>query len=116
MKLSCCNIKSGSLRDFVVIQAPTASRKSGGGQTVSWSTFASVYAWITPKNKNEYLRAMNLDAQTTHKIIIRYNSSITTKMRIKLGSRYFNIQSIIDVDEAHKWSQIDAIETNEAAA
>jgi len=112
----CCEIKSGDLKHSVTIQQKSFTRKSGGGQTVVWQTFATVFARIIPRNQSEYLRAMQFEAQTTHRMIIRYRSDLNHNMRIKLGSRYFNVQSIIDIEEAHRWLQIDAIETAETAA
>jgi len=116
MAMKCCEITAGALKHSVVIQQKSVSRKSGGGQTVTWSTVATVLARITPRNQSEYLRAMQFEAQTTHRIIIRYRAGITTNMRIQFGSRYFNIQSIIDIEEGRRFLQIDALETAEAAA
>lgn len=93
-----------------------SGRRSGGGQLVTWDTVATVFAMITPRNTNAYLRALYPSAKTIHKITIRYRDDIAVNMRIQYGVRYFNIVSIINDDEADKWLMIDAIETAEAAA
>lgn len=114
----CCDIKSGDLKHKIVIQSKSNVRKSGGGQTTTWATYATIFASITPKAQSEYSRAMGLEARASHVIVIRHNASVTptTEHRIKFGSRYFDIKSVINVEEANRWYEIGALETAEAAA
>ena len=42
--------------------------------------------------------------------MIRFNSSVTAKNRIKLGSRIFNIRSVLNVNERSRYMKILAEE------
>ena len=116
MPTKCCDIAAGDLNKQVIIETKTASRKAGGGNTVSWTTVAAVWVKIVPRATNEYLRALGKDPQTTHKIYMRYRTDVTPRERIKYGSRYFGIRSVINIEEKGKWLEIDALESPEAAA
>jgi SPP1 family predicted phage head-tail adaptor len=116
MPIKCCDITAGDLNKQVIIETKSASRKAGGGNTVTWATVCAVWAKITPRPTNEFLRALGKDPQTSHKIFMRYRDDITPRERIKYGSRYFGIRSVINVEEKGKWLEIDALESPEAEA
>jgi len=53
---------------------------------------------------------MKQELEITHKIRIRYRSGMTSKNRIKFGSRYFNITSILNPDERNIMIDMFAVE------
>jgi SPP1 family predicted phage head-tail adaptor len=53
---------------------------------------------------------MQLQERVSHKITIRFRSGITAKMRIKFGTRMFNIRSVINIEERSRWIEIMADE------
>ena len=107
-------MRSGLLRHTVSIQSETPTPDGMGGSTLVWadvSGMTKVKAAIWPLKSSEALDAMKLELTVTHKIRIRYRASVTAKNRIKFGSRYFNIASIMNVAERNK--QIDIMATED---
>jgi SPP1 family predicted phage head-tail adaptor len=97
-------MRAGALRHKIEIQEQVASTGDSMGAAVSkWSTtpIATLWAAIWPIRGQEYVAFSQLESKVTHKIIVRYSSSvtITPANRIKYGSRYFDIKSVINPDE-----------------
>ena len=108
-----CKIRACDLRHTIVIQAENPTEDAGGGQTDPWAsptTVATVRACIVPLRGSEALRSMQLEDKVSHRITVRWRSGITPKMRIKFGTRLFNIRSAINVEERSRWLEILADE------
>ena len=106
-------MKSGSLRHTISIQVESTEPDGMGGEIITWadiSGMAAVPAAIWPLSSKESLDAMKLELQVTHKIRIRYRSGITAKNRIKFGTRYFNIISLLNYEERNKQLDMLALE------
>lgn len=100
-------MRSGDLRHTIELQSYTSTPDGMGGETASWSTEATVRAAIWPVSVNEQLRAAAPTAVGTHKIRIRYYSGLSAAWRVKFGTRYFSIVSVVDANEKHE--QIDLL-------
>ena len=105
-----CNIRACDLRHSITIQTSTETREAGGGRTRAWSTFATARACIEPLRGRERLHAMQIEDSVSHKITIRWRSGVTGKMRVKFGTRIFNIRAAINVEERSRWLEILADE------
>ena len=96
-------MRAGQLRHTISIQEQTDTRTAIGDYTTSWadiSGMGAVPAAIWPLSSKESLDAMKLESAVTSKIRIRYRDGITSKNRIKFGSRIFNIKGKpINIDE-----------------
>lgn len=99
-------MRAGMLRHKIAIQKPSTatSRDSYGAEVVAWSTDSQPYASIMPLRGSEYLAAQQVQSSVTHKIRIRYQTlvggtRIHPRCRIRFGTRYFNIQDILKIDE-----------------
>lgn len=106
-------MRAGLLRHTISIQEQTETDDGMGGFTLEWNDVANmtaVPAAIWPLSAKESLDAMKLELQVTHKIRIRYRSGITAKNRIKFGTRYFNIVSLINFEERNKTLDFLALE------
>ena len=118
MVKACCDISAGMLREQVELQSKSNVRRAGGGMTTTWGTYATVRAKIMPKRASDFLRAMKLEQQTTHEIVIRYSSTLSLAVghRIKFGTRYFHISGFLNIEEANKWFLLQCNENPEAGA
>jgi SPP1 family predicted phage head-tail adaptor len=106
-------MRAGNLRHTISIQESTEVSDGMGGFTLAWtdiSSMTAIPAAIWPLTAKESLDAMKLELQVTHKIRIRYRSGITAKNRIKFGTRYFNIVSLINFEERNKQLDMLALE------
>ncbi len=65
----------------------------------AWTTSSTVWGSVQPMSGEELVNAQQVHALTTHKIKIRYISTLTTEMRLLFRSRIFEIVSMMDVLE-----------------
>jgi len=104
-------MRAGELRHQVTIQRNTATAQDNYGQVVeSWSTIATRWASIRPMTGDESEEGKQVKAKATHEIKMRYLVDITTKDRVKLGTRIFNVYSIINTEEKNKETVLKCIE------
>jgi SPP1 family predicted phage head-tail adaptor len=67
----------------VTIRQPVLTTDGAGGFSESWQNLATapvVYAAITPVSAGEQLKYGQIEATTTHRIVIRYRTDITPGM------------------------------------
>lgn len=103
----------GALRHRVTIEAENASPDGAGGLTDPWANpiqVATVWAEITPLTGDERLQAMRLEDRVSHRIRIRYRADVTAQHRLRLGTRIFNIRSVINESERDRWLTVLAEE------
>lgn len=86
-------MRSGRLDHRITIERPTVSRNvATGARTVTWSTLATLWAEKRESaTGNEDLMArVNVAARPT-KFITRWRADITTAMRVREGSRLWQV-------------------------
>jgi len=103
-------MRASDRRHRITIEERTEVADTAGGFTTTWSTKYYCRAAIWPIASNERIEAHRLEHTTTHRIRILYRSDIDSSMRVKYGSRYFRIDSIINPDERGKLLDILATE------
>jgi SPP1 family predicted phage head-tail adaptor len=108
--MRCCKYNPIDFRHRIVIQNLTLTANDSGGQSESWTTFATVWAIITPKIVKEVNFAQRIEPRIDHEIVIRYLANLTTKMRIVFGARTFEIKAAIIEDEVQEFIKIMASE------
>ena len=103
-------MRAGSLRHPVTIQSATETRDAAGGVTKTWADVSDRWAEVKPISGREYLNADRVRADITHVIVIRNYSGLTSKHRIKFtdngSTRYFNIESVRDMEERDRMMQL----------
>lgn len=109
-------MRAGSLRHKLVFQQLTVANDTWGHSAKTWADDTTLYAAVWPVRGIERLEGMKLDNELSHKIRVRYDKDIHPKMRIKYvdkkkgSTRYFNILSIVNVDERNIYQEIMASE------
>lgn len=66
----------------------------------------TVWASVEPTRGREYQEAQRVRSELTYKITTRCHKGITPDMFIKFKDRFFNIISIINVNERNKMLEI----------
>jgi SPP1 family predicted phage head-tail adaptor len=89
-------IDSGQLRQRVEIQRNTTTKDAKGQPINGWTTIAERWAAVLPASGQFFVASEQIRNSTSHKIVMRYFDGLTPKDRIKLGSRIFNVLSVID--------------------
>lgn len=103
-------MQAGLLRKRLTIQKPSQAQ-DGYGQTLdTWTDVATVWGEIVPVSGREMIAANAMQESKTHAITIRYIAGITPKMRIKYGTRLFDIQSVLDENERHRTLNLSCVE------
>lgn len=86
----------------VIVQNTFGEMELNRDDTSDWSTFATVWASIMPisSRSEEKFGQDNsqLLAEVDHTINMRHCDGLTHKMRIKYGSRLFDINAVLDPD------------------
>jgi SPP1 family predicted phage head-tail adaptor len=104
-------LRIGALRHQVTIQSYTKSRDSYGGEVETWTDLhTGVWASVEPLIGREYLAAKQVQAEVSHKVRMRYIAGLLPAMRIVWGTRTFEIESILNVQERNRELVIMATE------
>ena len=88
-------INAGNLTDRIVIEQAAETRNSVGEVTLSWSTFAAVWADVSALSGREAERYGQIVGFTGHKVTIRQLPGVKVSMRIIYeGTRTLEIGAI----------------------
>ena len=100
----------GDLNKRIILQYETKTSDGMGGFSTLWIDTATVWAAIWPTSAAELIQSMQTDMVISHRIRIRFRSVLRPSWRIKFGTRYFNIVSIINPNEKNEYLDIMARE------
>lgn len=105
-------MRGGRLRKRVILQRPVETQGDTGGVTTAWVDVATVWAGVEPLRGREYESARARNAETTHRIVLRYRDDIARTWRLKSqsGTRYYRIDELLNIDERNRELQIRATE------
>lgn len=92
-------MRTGLLRHRITIQANTPTQNTFDEWVDSWANWATVWASIEPLRGKSYFEARQANSEVEGVIKIRYRSGVLPTMRVRLGTRYFNIISIVHPQE-----------------
>lgn len=91
-------IPAGQYRHKATIQSLTETAATGGGATATWATYATIRCAIVQGSGSERVEAAQVEASAGIEVRTRYQSGITTKMRVVWGDRTFEINSVENVN------------------
>ena len=101
----------GSMRNRVALQSMSESTDEGGGQSVSFSTVATVWAKVENLSGEEAIFGDQIEDRSNYRFTIRYYSALTPKHRLSFNSKVFNIEHIkVDKESGARYQIIDAKE------
>lgn len=103
-------MRAGELRHRIAFQSKTRSKGTRGGPSESWATIITLWGAIMPLKGDEIINADMRNSEITHKIKIRYTSSVDAKGRALFGSRIFQLYEVLNIDERNREMQIGAKE------
>ena len=104
--MKCCDLTPGKLRVPFVIQARSNTADDMGGNVVAWVNVALGMAMVKDVSASERYYAQRIEANVTHKAYIRYNSSITSDMRILLAGEMYQIKGVTNIELKNKWLEL----------
>lgn len=95
-------MEAGKLRNRITFQRNTPTANSIGEYVDTYSDYVTVWGEIQPNNGQRFFQSLQANSKVKGVIRIRYRSDILSDMRIKFGSRYFYIDSIVNRNEANE--------------
>ncbi|TCG08375.1 head-tail adaptor protein [Paraburkholderia steynii] len=101
------SVRAGTLDRGISVQQRTTQRDSFGQQIIAWSEIKTVYAHIEALTGSERDAAMSISADISHRITVRYDDiwsdpKTVAAYRIVYGTRTFNINAPMNIDEANR--------------
>lgn len=96
-------VRIGDLRQRVGIERAARVADGGGGADETWEMLAEVWAAVLPVTGGERFEADAIEARVTHEVWMRYRADVTPDMRLRLGSRLFDVRAVIDFEERHRF-------------
>lgn len=91
-------IDAGELTERITIEQPAKGQNSVGETTLTWSTFATVWAKVQALSGREAERYGEIVGFTGHKVTIRALPGVTTSMRIIYRNRTLEVGAINEFD------------------
>jgi len=92
-------MRAGRLRHRFEFQSSTGEQNAFGEPIQTWTTYTTLWAGLEPLRGEEIIHARQVTATVSHKIRVRFNSSITSNHRVVFDSRTFEINSVINLGE-----------------
>lgn len=106
-------IDAGELTERVVIETPTKTQNDVGEATLTWATFATVWAKVQSLSGREAERYAEVVGLSGHKVTIRALPGLTSSMRVIYRNRTLEIGAI---NEYERIWYVELICTEKAAA
>lgn len=86
--------RPGDLRERLVLEAPDETPDGAGGVIRSYTAAATLWASLAPLSSHGAIVADAQGATATHRIVVRMRSDVTTRHRLRYGSRVFRIVAL----------------------
>lgn len=103
-------MRAGKLRTRLEIFKNTPTTDEFGHDVESWKSIGFAWCSLMRLTGRELVEAKQIREDVSHKITTRYDSRLTTKHRLELGSRVFEFASVDNVGERNEQLEIIAIE------
>ena len=98
------------MRTRIEIQSRSMAADTYGGPNPTWSTAATRWGQITPLSGRELWQAQQVRPDVTHRIVLRYYAGLTPRHRLLVGSRVFNISSVLDIENRQRLHECVCVE------
>lgn len=98
--MGCCVGNVGKFGKRVVIEDYSTVQNVAGEEVKTWATASTVWAKVEPLSGKERFEAKQVAPEISHKITMRGGITITPENRITFDSRIFNINAILNIEEA----------------
>lgn len=89
-------IDPGKLRERVTVQQASETRNAMGETVLAWADLTTVWASVEGVSSREALDAGQQEVTITHRVRMRYLSTLTQNMRFRWRDRTLNIVSLLE--------------------
>lgn len=91
------------MRDRITFQTPKIEESPVKSLELQYDDFATVWAKVEYLKGREFWEAKAVNAETAVRFIIRYRKNIGNDMRVLYDKKFYNITSIMPLDNTRKW-------------
>ncbi len=95
-------MRAGDMRKRLTFQKKVETRNDFNEAVISYVDHVTVWGSVTPNAGRKVYEALQANSEISGEIRIRYRSDIEPTMRIKFGSRYLEIVSLVNVQERNR--------------
>lgn len=103
------HMDAGRLRETLAIERPVSTDDDTGGQDITYRTWRTVRAQVTPTGGGERIEAMALHGIRPYRIVIRALDVETTD-RVRWKGKTLEIKAAGYLDRQQRWTEIVAEE------
>jgi SPP1 family predicted phage head-tail adaptor len=104
-------MNAGKLRHRVTIQRKTVTRDTQGGNVVTWTDVATVWADVQPVGGSERYGAGQALSDSTYTIVMRYREDVIPAWRMTQARRTFDVQVVVP-DRKNRQLTIGCVEAS----
>lgn len=104
--MKCCEYSASMLREPLSFQHEVSVDDDVGGQVKQFKTYLTTKGHIKPTSGRERFFGMQLEANITHKIVVRYNPQIKEKDRIVLRGEFLQIRAVLNIEYRNQWLEL----------
>lgn len=97
-------IDPGLMRRELRLKQLVPVADGAGGYTETWQETGVLYALVEPVSALSFRAAQQALEETTHRVTVRFRTGLKAGMRLTLGSRIFEIQTVHDPDETGRYA------------
>jgi SPP1 family predicted phage head-tail adaptor len=98
-------MRAGRLRQRVTVQEKSVTKNAYGEEIITWEDYHTAWAAVEPVRGQEFYEMEMAGADVSTRIVLRWPGdglSITPAMRVSYDGRYYDIETVIHVDERHR--------------
>ncbi len=99
MKINEKPFNPGELRTLIILKKRSVATATGGFQSPTWSTIASVYAKWENAHGNEALAADSMGAEAFATVTIRYRADVDETWAVEKGGKIWEVFSMDNIRE-----------------
>lgn len=104
-------MRAGRLRTKITIESKSTSTNSVGEPIITWTSYLNRWAEALEQSGREFQATAQRQADVSNVFRIRYTLGLSPSThRVKVGTRLFDIVSVIDVGERHEETQLACVE------
>lgn len=89
-------VKSGRLDRFITVEQPIETKSATGAPTISWSTYAQVWAERVDPVGREFFEAAADQVEITAKYRLHWLDGVTPDMRVTEEGTVYEIVAVVE--------------------
>jgi SPP1 family predicted phage head-tail adaptor len=90
-------MSAGEFNRRVTLQTKSTTRAANGEEVVTWGDTATVWAFVEPLRGREFFAGAQMTDAVDYRVTVRYRTGVVREMRVKYGTEYLDIVSVIEV-------------------